>query len=78
MLPLLLLVAMAAIQLGIVGYTAQQAGHRRAGRGARWPRRTETRTSTRPSGRAAMSGWTATAHSFAPGAAAARRRSPRT
>ncbi|WP_425578191.1 TadE/TadG family type IV pilus assembly protein [Streptomyces albiaxialis] len=64
MLPLLLLVAVAAIQLGLVGYAVQQAGT-----GARAAARTATHEDTEDqyeaSGRAAMSNWTANRASFA-------------
>lgn len=64
MLPLLLLVAAAAIQLGLVGYAVQQAGT-----GARAAARTagqeDIADSYEASGRAAMSGWTARRSSFA-------------
>ncbi|GAB2802641.1 TadE/TadG family type IV pilus assembly protein [Streptomyces daliensis] len=64
MLPLLLLVAVVAIQLGIVGYAVQQAGT-----GARAAARTASQEdiadSYEATGRAAMSGWTASRSSFA-------------
>lgn len=58
MLPLLLLVAVAAVQLGIAGYAVQQAGT-----GARAAARTaaqeESAGACAGTGKAAMSGWTA-------------------
>jgi Flp pilus assembly protein TadG len=66
MLPLLLLVAMAAIQLGIVGYAVQQAGT-----GARAAARTASQEDLAAqyaaTGKAAMSQWTASRSSFALG-----------
>ncbi|MGH3311447.1 MAG: TadE/TadG family type IV pilus assembly protein [Streptomyces sp.] len=66
MLPLLLLVAMAAIQLGIVGYAVQQAGT-----GARAAARTASQEDIAAdyaaTGKAAMSGWTASRSTFALG-----------
>ncbi|MFD3514162.1 TadE family protein [Streptomyces sp. NPDC058657] len=57
-LPLLLLVAMAAIQLGIIGYAASQASS-----GARAAARVESQEATEgqceAAGLAAMSGWVA-------------------
>jgi hypothetical protein len=56
--PILLLVAMAAIQLGIIGYAASQASS-----GARAAARVESQEVSRgqciPAGKAAMSGWVA-------------------
>ncbi|MDF4253718.1 TadE family protein [Streptomyces sp. WMMB303] len=63
MLPLLLLVAMAAIQLGIVGYAVQQAGTG-ARAAARVASREETSDRYAAGGRAAMSDWTAERSSF--------------
>ncbi len=63
MLPLLLLVAMAAIQLGIVGYAVQQAGTG-ARAAARVASREETADRYAAGGRAAMSDWTAERSSF--------------
>ena len=63
MLPLLLLVALAAIQLGIVAYAVQQAGT-----GARAAARVASHEDYgrhAAAGRAAMSGWTASRSSFA-------------
>jgi Flp pilus assembly protein TadG len=63
MLPLLLLVALAAVQLGITGYAVQQAGT-----GARAAARTASRDDTggtaAGTGKAAMSGWTARRAAF--------------
>ncbi|GGO52009.1 septum formation initiator [Streptomyces daqingensis] len=63
MMPLLLLVAVAAIQLGIAGYAVQQAGT-----GARAAARTagqeDLADAYAATGRAAMSGWTASRSSF--------------
>ncbi|MEU5836443.1 TadE family protein [Streptomyces diacarni] len=64
MLPLLLFVAMAAIQLGIVGYAVQQAGTG-ARAAARVAAQEEIAGRYRASGRAAMSDWTARRSSFA-------------
>ncbi|UNS98696.1 pilus assembly protein [Streptomyces tubbatahanensis] len=64
MLPLLLFVAMAAIQLGIVGYAVQQAGTG-ARAAARVAAQEEIADRYRASGRAAMSDWTARRASFA-------------
>ncbi|WP_079135213.1 MULTISPECIES: TadE/TadG family type IV pilus assembly protein [Streptomyces] len=63
MLPLLLLVALAAIQLGIVGYAVQQAGTG-ARAAARLASREETADRYAAGGRAAMSDWTAERSSF--------------
>ncbi|MFE9331285.1 TadE/TadG family type IV pilus assembly protein [Streptomyces sp. NPDC006925] len=63
MLPLLLLVALAAIQLGIVGYAVQQAGTG-ARAAARVASREETADRYAAAGRAAMSDWTAARSSF--------------
>lgn len=66
MMPLLLIVAVSAIQLGIAGYAVQQAGT-----GARAAARTASQEdiagSYASTGRAAMSGWTASRSSFALG-----------
>ena len=66
MMPLLLLVAVAAIQLGIAGYAVQQAGT-----GARAAARTagqeELADQYAAAGKAAMSGWTASRSTFALG-----------
>jgi hypothetical protein len=63
MLPLLLLTAMAAVQLGVAGYAVQQAGT-----GARAAARTagqeDIADSYAATGRAAMSGWTASRSTF--------------
>lgn len=63
MLPLLLLVGMACIQLGIVGYAVQQAGT-----GARAAARTASQDDISAdyaaTGKAAMSGWTASRSRF--------------
>ncbi|OEV04812.1 TadE family protein [Streptomyces oceani] len=63
MLPLLLLVALAAIQLGLAGYAVQQAGT-----GARAAARTasdqELADQCASSGKSAMSDWTAKRASF--------------
>ncbi|NLU66646.1 TadE/TadG family type IV pilus assembly protein [Streptomyces sp. HNM0574] len=62
-LPLLLLVAVAAIQLGVAGYAVQQAGT-----GARAAARTASQEDVadgyESTGRAAMSGWTASRSTF--------------
>ncbi|MEU2722246.1 TadE family protein [Streptomyces smyrnaeus] len=63
MLPLLLLVAMVAIQLGIVGYAVQQAGTG-ARAAARVASQEEIADRYAASGRAAMSDWTARRSSF--------------
>ncbi|NSC23624.1 pilus assembly protein [Streptomyces albus subsp. chlorinus] len=63
MLPLLLLVAMAVIQLGLVGYAVQQAGTG-ARAAARVASQEESADGYRAGGRAAMSGWTARRSSF--------------
>ena len=66
MLPLLLLVAMAAVQLGVVGYAVQQAGT-----GARAAARTASQEDIAgdyaATGKSAMSGWTASRSRFALG-----------
>lgn len=66
MMPLLLIVAVSAIQLGIAGYAVQQAGT-----GARAAARTASQEDIADgyasTGRAAMSGWTASRSSFALG-----------
>ncbi|MCT2592013.1 pilus assembly protein [Streptomyces sp. N2-109] len=63
MLPLLLIVALGAIQLGVAGYAVQQAGT-----GARAAARTASHEDLAgqcaSSGQAAMSGWTANRSSF--------------
>lgn len=64
MLPLLLFVAMAALQLGIAGYAVQQAGTG-ARAAARVASQEEIADGYAASGRAAMSGWTARRSSFA-------------
>lgn len=58
MLPLLLLVALAAIQLGLAGYAVQQAGTG-ARAGARTAGQEALAGQCADTGRAAMSGWTA-------------------
>ncbi|EST24087.1 hypothetical protein N566_25150, partial [Streptomycetaceae bacterium MP113-05] len=63
MLPLLLLVALAAIQLGIAGYTVQQAGTG-ARAGARTAAQEERAAQCAGTGKAAMSGWTARRATF--------------
>ncbi|MBO8196490.1 pilus assembly protein [Streptomyces oryzae] len=63
MLPLLLLVAMAAIQLGLVGYAVQQAGTG-ARAAARVASQEEIADQYAASGRAAMSDWTARRSGF--------------
>ncbi|MFD7509226.1 TadE/TadG family type IV pilus assembly protein [Streptomyces sp. NPDC059853] len=57
-LPLLLIVALAALQLGIAGYTALQAGSA-ARAAARTASQDEIADLYQTSGRAAMSGWLA-------------------
>lgn len=57
-LPILILVALAAAQLGIAAYTAQQAGTA-ARAAARTASLDEPRTSPQAAGKAAMSGWLA-------------------
>ncbi|MBT2395798.1 TadE family protein [Streptomyces sp. ISL-100] len=57
-LPILLLVAMACIQLGIVGYAASQAGTA-ARAAARTEAQEELRGQGEVTGKAAMSGWLA-------------------
>lgn len=63
MLPLLLIVALGAIQLGVAGYAVQQAGT-----GARAAARTasheELAGQCAGAGQSAMSGWTANRSSF--------------
>ncbi|WP_274040991.1 TadE/TadG family type IV pilus assembly protein [Streptomyces iconiensis] len=66
MLPLLLLVAVAAIQLGIAGYAVQQAGTG-ARAAARVASQEDIAGEYAASGRAAMSNWTAARSSFALG-----------
>lgn len=63
MMPLLLLTAMAAVQLGIAGYAVQQAGTA-ARAAARIASQEDVAGSYASSGRAAMSGWTASRSSF--------------
>jgi Flp pilus assembly protein TadG len=58
MLPLLLLVALAAVQLGIAGYAVQQAGTG-ARAAARIAGRDDAAGGYAGAGKAAMSGWTA-------------------
>lgn len=66
-LPILVLVGMAVVQLGLIAYTAQQAGTAaRAGRAVRRCGRARTRRARRPS----AAGW--------PGVRRARPRSART
>ncbi|WAP60936.1 pilus assembly protein [Streptomyces sp. S465] len=57
-LPVLILVALAAVQLGIAAYAAQQAGTA-ARAAARTASLDEPRTSPQAAGLAAMSGWLA-------------------
>ena len=64
MLPLLLLVAMAGIQLGLAGYAVQQAGTG-ARAAARLAGQQDTADGYAAGGRAAMSGWTAKRSTFA-------------
>ncbi|WP_326809455.1 MULTISPECIES: TadE/TadG family type IV pilus assembly protein [unclassified Streptomyces] len=64
MLPLLLLVAVAALQLGIVGYAVQQAGTG-ARAAARVASQEDAAAGYAAAGRAAMSGWTASRSGFA-------------
>jgi Flp pilus assembly protein TadG len=66
MLPLLLLVAMAAIQLGVAGYAVQQAGTG-ARAAARIASRDDFSDDYAASGRAAMSQWTASRSKFSLG-----------
>ncbi|MCH6162305.1 pilus assembly protein [Streptomyces sp. M600PL45_2] len=68
MLPLLLLVAMAAIQLGVAGYAVQQAGTG-ARAAARIASRDDFSDDYAASGRAAMSQWTASRSKFSLGGA---------
>lgn len=63
MLPLLLLVAVAAIQLGIAGYAVQQAGTG-ARAAARVASQEDIADAYAASGRGAMSNWTAGRSSF--------------
>ncbi|GAA2628224.1 hypothetical protein GCM10009863_49110 [Streptomyces axinellae] len=63
MLPLLLLVAVAAIQLGIVGYAVQQAGTG-ARAAARVASQEDAGAGYAAAGRAAMSGWTGSRSGF--------------
>lgn len=63
MLPLLLLTALAAIQLGIAGYVVQQAGTG-ARAGARTAAQEEHAGRCAGTGKAAMSGWTARRATF--------------
>lgn len=63
MLPLLLLVALAAIQLGMAGYAVQQAGTG-ARAGARTASQDESAGRCAGTGKAAMSGWTARRATF--------------
>ncbi len=63
MLPLLLLVALAAIQLGIAGYAVQQAGTG-ARAAARIAGQDDTAGGYTGAGKAAMSGWTADRSAF--------------
>lgn len=63
MLPLLLLVGLAAIQLGLVGYAVQQAGTG-ARAGARTASHEDQAGECASAGQAAMSGWTARRSSF--------------
>ncbi|WP_346777075.1 TadE/TadG family type IV pilus assembly protein [Streptomyces sp. HNM0575] len=69
MLPLLLLVAMAAIQLGVAGYAVQQAGTG-ARAAARIASREDIADDYATSGKAAMSDWTASRSRFALGGGA--------
>jgi TadE-like protein len=55
-LPILLIVAMAAVQLGVVGYAAQQAGSA-ARAAARTAAQDEIADEAEANGRAAISGW---------------------
>lgn len=64
MMPLLLLVAMAAIQLGVAGYAVQQAGTG-ARAAARIAGQEDIAEDYAASGKAAMSGWTASRSKFA-------------
>ncbi|WP_079123333.1 TadE family protein [Streptomyces abyssalis] len=63
MMPLLLLVAMAAIQLGVAGYAVQQAGTG-ARAAARIASQEDIAEDYAASGKAAMSEWTASRSSF--------------
>lgn len=63
MLPLLLLVGLAAIQLGLVGYAVQQAGTG-ARAGARTASHEDRAGECASAGQGAMSGWTARRSSF--------------
>ncbi|WP_314171853.1 TadE/TadG family type IV pilus assembly protein [Streptomyces winkii] len=66
MLPLLLLVAMAAIQLGVAGYAIQQAGTG-ARAAARIASQEDIAEDYASSGKAAMSKWTASRSKFSLG-----------
>jgi Flp pilus assembly protein TadG len=66
MMPLLLLVAMASIQLGIAGYAVQQAGTG-ARAAARIASQEDLADGYATTGKAAMSGWTASRSSFSLG-----------
>jgi Flp pilus assembly protein TadG len=66
MLPLLLLVAMATIQLGVAGYAVQQAGTG-ARAAARIASQEDIADDYAASGKAAMSDWTASRSKFALG-----------
>ncbi|WP_246530787.1 TadE family protein [Streptomyces bathyalis] len=63
MMPLLLLVAMAAIQLGVAGYTVQQAGTG-ARAAARIASQEDLAEDYEATGKAAMSDWTASRANF--------------
>ncbi|AXK37848.1 pilus assembly protein [Streptomyces armeniacus] len=63
MLPLLLLVGLAAIQLGLAGYAVQQAGTG-ARAGARTASHEDRSGECAGAGKSAMSGWTADRSSF--------------
>ncbi|WP_438494088.1 TadE/TadG family type IV pilus assembly protein [Streptomyces asiaticus] len=65
-LPILILVALAAVQLGIAAYAAQQAGTA-ARAAARTASLDEPRTSPQAAGKAAMSGWLADGASIGSG-----------
>ncbi|MDK1476618.1 TadE/TadG family type IV pilus assembly protein [Streptomyces sp. 549] len=62
-LPLLLIIALAGVQLGIVAYTASQAGSG-ARAAARYVSQDDTRSAT-AGGKQAMSGWLASRAAFA-------------
>ncbi|QHF97188.1 TadE family protein [Streptomyces sp. NHF165] len=64
MLPIVLLVAVAAVQLGVAGYAVQQAGTG-ARAAARVAAQDDIAGEYRAGGRNAMSGWTASRSSFA-------------